>query len=142
MQKYEEMKAELIRIERMMLRAFGFIVHVEHPHKLVLNHLHLMLRDDDDQHPHPLMQEAWNLTNDRCSCGLPVSLSVCVTEALTYASMSCLMTLLLVLKCGARLSYSLRTTLCVRLKSEVVACGIIFVAARRLKVCRGSLGRL
>ena len=50
----------------MMLRAFGFIVHVEHPHKLVLNHLHLMLRGDDEQHPHPLMQEAWNLTNDRC----------------------------------------------------------------------------
>ena len=70
LQKYEEMKAELIRIERMMLRAFGFIVHVEHPHKLVLNHLHLMLLDSgDEQHPHPLMQEAWNLTNDRCcSC--------------------------------------------------------------------------
>jgi cyclin L len=30
---------------------------------------------------------------------------------------------------------SLRTTLCVRFKSEVVACGIIFLAARRKQVC-------
>ncbi len=30
---------------------------------------------------------------------------------------------------------SLRTTLCVRFKSETVACGIIFMAARRCKVC-------
>ncbi|KAK9915685.1 hypothetical protein WJX75_002648 [Coccomyxa subellipsoidea] len=87
--KYEEMKLELIRVERMMLREFGFIVHVEHPHKLVLNHLHMMLGSGHQE----LMQEAWSLTND-----------------------------------------SLRTTLCVRLKSEVVACGIIFMAARRLKV--------
>ena len=31
--------------------------------------------------------------------------------------------------------HSLRTTLCVRFKSEAVACGIIFMAARRLQVC-------
>lgn len=30
---------------------------------------------------------------------------------------------------------SLRTTLCVRLKPEAVACGILFTAARKLKVC-------
>ena len=29
---------------------------------------------------------------------------------------------------------SLRTTLCVRFKAQVVACGILFLAARRLKV--------
>ena len=34
---------------------------------------------------------------------------------------------------------SLRTTLCVRFKSETVACGIIFMAARRCKVCTHSL---
>ncbi len=34
---------------------------------------------------------------------------------------------------------SLRTTLCVRFKSETVACGIIFMAARRCKVCIHSL---
>jgi hypothetical protein len=58
---YEQLKAELIRVERLMLREFGFIVHVEHPHKLVLNHLHMMLGTAH----HDLMQEAWSLTNDR-----------------------------------------------------------------------------
>jgi hypothetical protein len=29
---------------------------------------------------------------------------------------------------------SLRTTLCVRYRAEVVACGILFTAARKLKV--------
>ncbi|CAL8470177.1 g9719 [Coccomyxa elongata] len=92
--RYVEMKHDLVRIERLMLREFGFIVHVEHPHKLVLNHLQMMLDVHQDQElKNTLMQEAWNLTND-----------------------------------------SLRTTLCVRLNSEVVACGIIFMAARRLKV--------
>ncbi|KAK9825369.1 hypothetical protein WJX81_005635 [Elliptochloris bilobata] len=84
---YETLKAELIRVERIMLRSFGFIVHVEHPHKLVLNHLHLLGGGN------LLMQEAWSLAND-----------------------------------------SLRTTLCVRFKSEAVACGIIFMAARRLQI--------
>ena len=61
------MKAELIRVERMILRAFGFIVHVEHPHKLVLNHLFVMIKDlqSSEEGPHPLMQDAWNLCNDR-----------------------------------------------------------------------------
>lgn len=49
----------MIRIERIMLRSFGFIVHVEHPHKLVLNHLHLLGGGNT------LMQEAWSLANDR-----------------------------------------------------------------------------
>lgn len=61
LQKYEELKGELIRVERMILREFGFIVHVEHPHKLVLNHLHMMFETGHRE----LMQEAWNLTNDR-----------------------------------------------------------------------------
>jgi len=51
-------KNALIRLERDMLRAFGFIVHVEHPHKLVLNHLHVMGAT-------ALHQEAWSLANDR-----------------------------------------------------------------------------
>jgi hypothetical protein len=57
-QDYENRKNALIRLERDMLRAFGFIVHVEHPHKLVLNHLHVMGAT-------ALHQEAWSLANDR-----------------------------------------------------------------------------
>lgn len=37
---------------------------------------------------------------------------------------------------------SLRTTLCVRYKAEVQACGIVFLAARRLKVSEGQGRRL
>ena len=50
----------MIRVERLMLRAFGFIMHVDHPHKLVLSHLNAILKADAR-----LMQEAWSLTNDR-----------------------------------------------------------------------------
>lgn len=73
-QTYEHLKKELIRIERMMLREFGFIVHVEHPHKLVLNHLHMMLNTEHGLMHEELMQEAWSLTNDRW-----VTLVLCIS---------------------------------------------------------------
>jgi len=85
--KYAEMKMDLNRTERHLLKEMGFICHVEHPHKFILNYLAQV-------EPLPeLMQEAWNLAND-----------------------------------------SLRTTLCVRFKSEVVACGVVYAAARRFQV--------
>ena len=43
-----------------MLRAFGFVTHVEHPHKFVLSLLQILEVSS-------LLQEAWNLTNDRCA---------------------------------------------------------------------------
>ncbi|KAL0037214.1 hypothetical protein WJX79_006696 [Trebouxia sp. C0005] len=88
---YEKWKSDVVTLERIMLRAFGFILHVEHPHKFVLNYLVVL-----EQHDHPesgLLQRAWNLAND-----------------------------------------SLRSTLCVRFKGEIVACGIIFLAARQLRI--------
>lgn len=85
--RYEELKIDLIRTERHLLKEMGFICHVEHPHKFIINYL-LQL-----QTPPELMQEAWNLAND-----------------------------------------SLRTTLSVRFKSEVVACGVVYAAARRFNV--------
>eukprot|EP00250_Pteridium_aquilinum_P020944 c24995_g4_i1 orf=32-1396(+) len=83
----EELKIDLIRTERHLLKEMGFICHVEHPHKFIINYL-LQL-----EAPPELMQEAWNLAND-----------------------------------------SLRTTLSVRFKSEVVACGVVYAAARRFNV--------
>lgn len=85
--RYEELKIDLIRTERHLLKEMGFICHVEHPHKFIINYL-LQLES-----PPELMQEAWNLAND-----------------------------------------SLRTTLSVRFKSEVVACGVVYAAARRFNV--------
>lgn len=85
--KYIDLKADLIRTERHLLKEMGFICHVEHPHKFISNYLATL------ETPRELRQEAWNLAND-----------------------------------------SLRTTLCVRFKSEVVACGVVYAAARRFQV--------
>lgn len=85
--KYAELKLDLIRTERHLLKEMGFICHVEHPHKFISNYLATL------ETPPELRQEAWNLAND-----------------------------------------SLRTTLCVRFKSEVVACGVVYAAARRFQV--------
>ncbi|XP_028780830.1 cyclin-L1-1 isoform X3 [Neltuma alba] len=85
--KYVDLKMELSRTERHILKEMGFICHVEHPHKFISNYLATL------ETPEELRQEAWNLAND-----------------------------------------SLRTTLCVRFKSEVVACGVVYAAARRFQV--------
>lgn len=82
--KYADLKMDLNRTERHILKEMAFICHVEHPHKFISNYLAALGT------PPELRQEAWNLAND-----------------------------------------SLRTTLCVRFKSEVVACGVIYVAARK-----------
>lgn len=84
--KYSELKMDLIRTERHLLKEMGFICHVEHPHKFISNYLAVLELKDFSE----LRQDAWNLAND-----------------------------------------SLRTTLCVRFKSEVVACGVVYAAARR-----------
>ncbi|KAF5729519.1 cyclin-L1-1-like [Tripterygium wilfordii] len=85
--KFLELKIELSRSERHILKEMGFVCHVEHPHKFISNYLATL------ETPPELRQEAWNLAND-----------------------------------------SLRTTLCVRFKSEVVACGVVYAAARRFQV--------
>ncbi|KAL6558597.1 Cyclin-L1-1 [Orobanche minor] len=85
--KYVDLKADLIKTERHLLKEMGFICHVEHPHKFISNYLATLGT------PPELRQDAWNLAND-----------------------------------------SLRTTLCVRFKSEVVACGVVYAAARRFQV--------
>ncbi|CAN1237778.1 CYCL1-1 [Linum grandiflorum] len=86
--KFAELKVELSRTERHILKEMGFVCHVEHPHKFISNYLATLGAASPE-----LSQEAWNLAND-----------------------------------------SLRTTLCVRFKSEVVACGVVYAAARRFQV--------
>ncbi|CAH2033992.1 unnamed protein product [Thlaspi arvense] len=87
LQKFSELKVDLSRTERHILKEMGFVCHVEHPHKFISNYLATL------ETPPELRQEAWNLAND-----------------------------------------SLRTTLCVRFRSEVVACGVVYAAARRFQV--------
>jgi len=85
--EYQAAKDSIIKYERDLLRVFGFIVHADHPHKLLISFVKVLEGEQE------LYQEAWNIAND-----------------------------------------SLRTTLCVRFKSEVVASGAIFYAARKLQV--------
>ena len=59
LQEYRNFKKELVDVERHLLREFGFILHVDHPHKFVLNYLNLLKAGPE------LKQEAWNLCNDR-----------------------------------------------------------------------------
>ena len=87
LQKYDELKAEVVRGERHALRAFGFVVAVEHPHRFVLTFGQLLGLGRE------VLQEGWNMAND-----------------------------------------SLRATLCVRHRAEVVACAVLFLAARRRRV--------
>ena len=62
-----------MKMERVMLREFGFIVHVDHPHKLVLNHVNLLHKDvRETALKTRLMQEAFSLTNDRSASPQPV----------------------------------------------------------------------
>ncbi|PWZ15180.1 Cyclin-L1-1 [Zea mays] len=57
--KYSELRHDLIRTERHLLKEMGFICHVEHPHKFISNYLATL------EAPPELTQEAWNLANDR-----------------------------------------------------------------------------
>jgi hypothetical protein len=71
-QEAEEFRRSLIRYELEMLKAFGFITHVEHPHKLLLNYCQVLGLDGagsqaPGQEPScpVFLQEAWNVANDR-----------------------------------------------------------------------------
>nr|POE98679.1 isoform 2 of cyclin-l1-1 [Quercus suber] len=58
-QKYHDLKTDLSRTERHVLKEMGFVCHVEHPHKFISNYLAIL------ETPPELRQEAWNLANDR-----------------------------------------------------------------------------
>lgn len=58
LQKYSDLKHDLVRTERHLLKEMGFICHVEHPHKFISNYLATLEAPE-------LTQEAWNLANDR-----------------------------------------------------------------------------
>ena len=59
-QKYDEMKNELVTAERLLLKNLGFMVSVQHPHKLIISFLKVLNALDS-----PLPQQAWNYMNDR-----------------------------------------------------------------------------
>jgi hypothetical protein len=70
LQEGEEFRRALIRYESEMLKAFGFIMNVEHPHRLLCNYCQIMFTpyiSNEDKAPfvQNLIQQAWNVANDR-----------------------------------------------------------------------------
>ncbi|XWS56466.1 hypothetical protein CRYUN_Cryun09bG0087700 [Craigia yunnanensis] len=68
--KFSDLKAELSRTERHILKEMGFVCHVEHPQKFISNYLATLGT------PTELRQEAWNLAND----------SLCTTLCVQFKS--------------------------------------------------------
>ena len=70
LQEGEEFRRALIRYESEMLKAFGFIMNVEHPHRLLCNYCQIlfapyMSKDDKWDFLRAFIQESWNVANDR-----------------------------------------------------------------------------
>lgn len=59
-QNYIELKNQVIKAERRILKELGFCVHVKHPHKLIVVYLQLLTYEQNRQ----LMQMSWNYMND------------------------------------------------------------------------------
>lgn len=59
-QNYIELKNQVIKAERRILKELGFCVHVKHPHKLIVVYLQVLQYEKNRQ----LMQMAWNYMND------------------------------------------------------------------------------
>ncbi len=59
-QKYLNMKNQVIKAERRVLKELGFCVHVKHPHKMVVTYLQILECERNAQ----LVQTAWNYMND------------------------------------------------------------------------------
>ncbi|KAJ0171600.1 hypothetical protein K1T71_013150 [Dendrolimus kikuchii] len=59
-QNYIELKNQVIKAERRILKELGFCVHVKHPHKLIVVYLQLLQYEKNRQ----LMQMSWNYMND------------------------------------------------------------------------------
>lgn len=195
-QEYEEFRRSLIRYETEMLKAFGFITNLEHPHRLILNYIQARAglccarwrRRLCCQHETTAFADFVSLTMTctaltRCppahvSCTLRPAAHRCWASPTPSPSwwtrgtratrctalhstpgtwpttgeqrpcLPCRLLLLLLLRQSAdpqpapaatsqpprRSSRSLRTTLCVRFKGSVVACGIILYTARVLQV--------
>ncbi|KAB5538918.1 hypothetical protein DKX38_016451 [Salix brachista] len=59
--KFAELKIELSKTVRNILKEMGFVCHAEHPRKFISNYPATLGT------PQQLRQEAWNLANDSCS---------------------------------------------------------------------------
>ncbi|CRK92084.1 CLUMA_CG005671, isoform B [Clunio marinus] len=61
-QNYVNLKNQVIKAERRVLKELGFCVHVKHPHKLIMVYLKYLNFDEDKNRE--MLQLAWNYMND------------------------------------------------------------------------------
>lgn len=61
-QSYVNLKNQVIKAERRVLKELGFCVHVKHPHKLIVVYLKYLGFDEDENRE--VLQLAWNYMND------------------------------------------------------------------------------
>lgn len=61
-QNYVNLKNQVIKAERRVLKELGFCVHVKHPHKLIV--VYLKYLGFDDELNQQMLQLAWNYMND------------------------------------------------------------------------------
>uniref|UniRef100_A0A6G3MHG4 Cyclin-L1 (Trinotate prediction) n=1 Tax=Henneguya salminicola TaxID=69463 RepID=A0A6G3MHG4_HENSL len=54
-QAYLDLKAEIIKAERRILKELGFCVHVQHPHKMIISISNILNQSDCQE----LVQKAW-----------------------------------------------------------------------------------
>ncbi|XP_037938671.1 cyclin-L1 isoform X2 [Teleopsis dalmanni] len=59
-QFYTNLKTQVIKAERLVLKELGFCVHVKHPHKLIVMYLQVLKYEKHEM----FMQMAWNFMND------------------------------------------------------------------------------
>ncbi|XP_026468513.1 cyclin-L1 [Ctenocephalides felis] len=59
-QQYIDLKNQVIKSERRVLKELGFCVHVKHPHKLIVMFLQVLCYEKNEK----LMQLSWNYMND------------------------------------------------------------------------------
>ncbi|XP_072442139.1 cyclin-L1-like isoform X2 [Chiloscyllium punctatum] len=59
-QSYVNLKNQVIKAERRVLKELGFCVHVKHPHKIIVMYLQVL----ECERNRPLVQTAWNYMND------------------------------------------------------------------------------
>ncbi|XP_048110807.1 cyclin-L2-like [Alosa alosa] len=57
---YINMKSQVIKAERRLLKELGFCVHVKHPHKIIVMYLQVLECEKNSE----LVQMAWNYMND------------------------------------------------------------------------------
>lgn len=61
-QNYVNLKNQVIKAERRVLKELGFCVHVKHPHKLIVVYLKYLGFDEEENQE--MLQMAWNYMND------------------------------------------------------------------------------